>query len=74
MVLLVYDCCSSLLHFNTLLLTAIAALKVAMSVCLLVGRSVCMSASNDFYRSVMLLVVYKNIVKYYCSLDYYIIL
>ena len=44
-------------------------MSVGQSVCL----SVCRSASNEFYRSVMLLVVYICCY-YYCSLDHQIIL
>ena len=42
--------------------------NVGLSVCL----SVCQSVRNEFYRSVMLLVVYIWC-QYYCSLDYLII-
>ena len=42
-----------------------------MSVCLSDGQSVCLSVPNEFYSSVMLLVVYICCYSY-CSLDYQI--
>ena len=47
--------------------------SICQSVCWFVCQSVCRSASNKFYRSFMLLVVYICCY-YYCSLDYQIIL
>ena len=42
------------------------------SVCLSVGLSVCRSASNEFYRSVMLLVVYIRVSRIYNFVEFHL--
>ena len=73
MLLLVYDCCFCCLVYNISICDSSSLSRnVGLSVGQYICRSVCLSASNEFYRSDMLLVV-NVCCQYYCSLDYQII-